>query len=353
MPDIFELSRQKLHEKDANRHPGLKDDEGESSTGTEQNESTIVICGNQHCGKTTLIYRFLEKPVENSRTIGLEYNFLIRMQNNNKAVCSIWEVGGGAKMAPLVRIPLTAKSIDSSAICIFVDLSSPSDISEALLQTISVVEEQIEVVMKEVNQVDHERHDRILAKTKNFTNHKDAHVISPSIIPITIIAAHYDQFQNYETERKKTLYKFLRFFAHIHGATILTFIPSAEGVVSKCKALLSHYGFRDGRPSLQQNTDVMKPLVVPAGSDSLEAIGTMSGVVNPPSTHKEALRQWKEAIEEHFPQEDKSKKKSVNVTTDKQFAEYEIDATVEQRKRELELFIREKKNRRALDEKNS
>lgn len=80
-------------------------------------------------------------------------------------------------------------------------------------------------------------------------------------------------------------------------------MPSAEGVISKCKALLAHYGFRDGRPSLQQNTDVMKPLVVLAGTDSLESIGTMSGVVNPPSTHKEALRQWKEGIEEHFPQE--------------------------------------------------
>lgn len=51
--------------------------------------------------------------------------------------------------------------------------------------------------------------------------------------------------------------------------------------------------------------------------------------------------------------QDKSKKKSVNVTTDKQFAEYEIDTTVEQRRRELELFTRERKNRKALDEKNA
>lgn len=127
-------------------------------------------------------------------------------------------------MASLVRIPLTAKSIESAAICIFVDLSSPSEIGEVLLQTIQAVEEQVEVIMKEINQIDHERHDRIMAKVRNFSNHKDAHVISPSVVPIIIMAAHYDQFQNYETEKKKTLYKFLRYFAHIHGATMLVLL---------------------------------------------------------------------------------------------------------------------------------
>lgn len=52
-------------------------------------------------------------------------------------------------------------------------------------------------------------------------------------------------------------------------------------------------------------------------------------------------------------QEDNKKQSSSDVVGDKKFAEYEIDIAVEEKQRELEMFIREKKNRKALAEKRN
>uniref|UniRef100_A0A914Y8M1 Uncharacterized protein n=1 Tax=Panagrolaimus superbus TaxID=310955 RepID=A0A914Y8M1_9BILA len=66
------------------------------------------------------------------------------------------------------------------------------------------------------------------------------------------------------------------------------------------------------------------------------------------------MNEWKEAFQENFPQEDENKKQSssTDIVEDKKFAEYEIDIAVEEKRRELEMFIREKKNRKALAEKS-
>uniref|UniRef100_A0AC34GHG9 Uncharacterized protein n=1 Tax=Panagrolaimus sp. ES5 TaxID=591445 RepID=A0AC34GHG9_9BILA len=158
-----------------------------------------------------------------------------------------------------------------------------------------------------------------------------------------------------ESEKKKLIYKFIRYVAHINGANIMTFSTTAESLVSKCKTLLSCYAFHEAKPSIQQNTDINKPLYINAGSDSLESIGHITGAGIPPSNYKDAMNEWKEAFQENFPQEDEAKKQSssTDIVEDKKFAEYEIDIAVEEKRRELEMFIREKKNRKALAEKST
>uniref|UniRef100_A0AC35FGQ3 Uncharacterized protein n=1 Tax=Panagrolaimus sp. PS1159 TaxID=55785 RepID=A0AC35FGQ3_9BILA len=132
------------------------------------------------------------------------------------------------------------------------------------------------------------------------------------------------------------------------------FSTTAESLVAKCKTLLSCYAFHEPKPSIQQNTDINKPLYVNAGNDSLESIGHITGAGIPPNNYKDAMREWKEAFQENFPQEDENKKQSssADIVEDKKFAEYEIDIAVEEKRRELEMFIREKKNRKALAEKS-
>lgn len=104
---------------------------------------------------------------------------------------------------------------------IFVDLSTPNAISELLTTTIQALDDQITAILKEINNIDPARYEKLEAKKRLFASHKDAHVISCLGIPCFLVLSRYDQFQNYETEKKKHLYKLLRFFAFINGLTIL------------------------------------------------------------------------------------------------------------------------------------
>lgn len=104
---------------------------------------------------------------------------------------------------------------------IFVDLSTPNSIIEVLSTTIQALDEQITTILKEIKSTDPARYEKLEAKKRFFASHKDAHVISCLGIPSFLVLSRYDQFQNYETEKKKHLYRLLRFFAHINGLTIL------------------------------------------------------------------------------------------------------------------------------------
>lgn len=76
-----------------------------------------------------------------------------------------------------------------------------------------------------------------------------------------------------------------------------------ESTITKLKNIMSSHGFHEGKVTLQNTIDVMKPLIIQAGTDSLEAIGNMSGAINPPKSYRDAFIQWKDAIEEYLPQD--------------------------------------------------
>lgn len=106
----------------------------------------------------------------------------------------------------------------------FIDLSTSSEISEILINTIQSLEEQINGILKEINNEDHVRYDKILNKFNKIKSHKDAAVIQTLNVPIMFVLSRYDQFQNFESEKKKNIYKYIRYFAHIHYASVFVSI---------------------------------------------------------------------------------------------------------------------------------
>ena len=65
-------------------------------------------------------------------------------------------------------------------------------------------------------------HDKLakMKKEKLDTEHPDRQAMEPLPLPIVILGAKYDIFQDMEPEKKKIVCKALRFFSHFYGATL-------------------------------------------------------------------------------------------------------------------------------------
>lgn len=138
-----------------------------------------------------------------------------------KEVSSIWELGGGAKIANLISTPLSAENIEYTSLIVFLDLTNPSQIPDTVFNLMHNVVEKVTDILKGINNVDPERFDRLEKVINKFKEHKDAASINVLPFPVTFVAARYDQFQNMESEKKKLIYKFIRYVAHINGANIM------------------------------------------------------------------------------------------------------------------------------------
>ncbi|VDO41258.1 unnamed protein product [Onchocerca flexuosa] len=125
-----------------------------------------------------------------------------------------------------------------------------------------------------------------------------------------------------------------------------------ENTMIKIRALISSVVFGTTAPKTI-GTDHNKPLSVPAGADSLMDIGAPP-FINPSASLIGATSTrdiWHEAYLELFPAKEKHKERENSPTENVQYREPEIDELIEQRTRELEQYIRHKKDRAALEAK--
>ena len=64
------------------------------------------------------------------------------------------------------------------------------------------------------------------------SDHPDKDVVDLIPIPITIIGSKYDEFQNFDPEKKKIISKTLRYVAHYHGAHLcVSLISSGRSLI--------------------------------------------------------------------------------------------------------------------------
>ncbi|CAM9509353.1 unnamed protein product, partial [Hapterophycus canaliculatus] len=112
--------------------------------------------------------------------------------------------------------------------------------------------------------------------------------------------------QNNESARKRTLAQALRFVAHINGASLLFCSSKEKRLKEAFRLTLNTHLFRtNSRKATETNPE--RPLVVTAGSDSLDAILKAT----PAGTRREdfvsgnvvtdgAMDTWKRAVEDVF-----------------------------------------------------
>lgn len=129
-------------------------------------------------------------------------------------------------------------------------------------------------------------------------DHPDKDNVDLIPVPLVIIGTKYDEFQNFDPEKRKTITKTLRYVAHHHGAHLCYFSSKMEALVMKTRGLLGHLVFRT-QLSRTIQTDHSKPIYILAGMDALSQIGTPSGSVG----SRSLLDQWKQLFLSNFPQE--------------------------------------------------
>ncbi|KAI3416034.1 Cytoplasmic dynein 2 light intermediate chain 1 [Globodera pallida] len=307
-------------------------------------EQTLVCCGSSNSGKSSLISLFLSafsarhissavpSSAIDQKTIALEFRFGTRIWGeNNKQLVNVWELAGGGTMAPLVQIPLQKRNIRATSLLLFLDLTRPE-----LLQ--SVAETLMTACRKQI--------ESLLADNKT---------------PQAAIGR--NELQNLNSEQKRQTYRLIRQFAHINGAAIITLSIRMDSLLTKARTFLTNLV---NAPPLQQiqkslSTDPQQPLfVVPHGTDSFEDINPSLRSLN---SFSEAMLNFLQSLNQTFAQQ-QQESSSAAVQDDEandgteegeemkqQLAEPEIDALVEERTRLLELFAREKRDRREAEKR--
>ncbi|XP_030628660.1 cytoplasmic dynein 2 light intermediate chain 1 [Chanos chanos] len=349
MPKISDLLWDLAASEVQSRESRTGQDEDAEENNTSLNERTVFFMGSKTGGKTTVLLRFLDRDEAPKPTLALEYTFGRRARGHNtpKDIAHLWELGGGTSLSELVQIPITAHNISSLSVVLVLDLSKPNTLWGTMEKLLNAVRTQVDKVWalsqksresKSSRQLGQNRALRVLHK-----DHPDRELIDPFPVPLLIIGSKFDIFQDFETEKRNVICKTLRFLAHFYGASLIFTSSKSEGMMSKTRGFVSHLAFGTEKGK-SVSTDPSKPLVIPAGMDSLSQIGS------PPTTDidigtlhaKNPLDLWKKVFERIFPPESiRAHKEVKDPAKDPQYSEPQIDSMRAQKDQELSQYKRE------------
>ncbi|XP_031552377.1 cytoplasmic dynein 2 light intermediate chain 1-like [Actinia tenebrosa] len=319
-------------------------------------ESSVFVIGSKNAGKTSVILRFLDRDEAPKSTTALDYTFGRKAKGHNiaKDVGHIWELGGGTFLSKLIDIPISQQSIRTLSVAIVLDLSLPNELWVTMETLLSQVKSRVNKVLEElarknpgvVNEM------KKNAWKKFGDDHPDKSLVEPFPIPLAIIGGKYDIYQDFDPEKRKMISRTLRFIAHSHGAHLQFFSTKSESLTGRVRGLMGHLLFHTSL-SKSVSVDHNKPIIVPAGLDTLSQIGA------PPVASEDLSRLqsrspydlWKAAYATFFPPEKYVQRNTgEDPSKDPQFYEPAVDSMRKQKDEELERYrkIAERKAREVL-----
>ncbi|XP_074653258.1 cytoplasmic dynein 2 light intermediate chain 1-like [Tubulanus polymorphus] len=305
-------------------------------------EASVLVTGSKNSGKTSIILRFLDRDEAPKPTTSLEYTFGRRAKGHNMAkdVGHIWELGGGIWLSRLIDIPINANTIKSISLVLVLDLSLPNELWITLEKLLQSAKSRINEILSETKGMNIKDELKRRALERVGEDHPDRDLMDLFPIPLVIIGSKYDLFQNFDPEKRKVICKTLRFIAHSKGATLQFCSSKQESLLNKSRTLITHLVFGTAASKTLQ-VDHNKPLMIPAGADSLQQIGSPPlpegdlGRLNARSP----LDLWKHAFTSSFPQEESSNPANVeDPAKDPQYAEIAVDNMRAQKNEELERY---------------
>ncbi|KAH3848343.1 cytoplasmic dynein 2 light intermediate chain 1-like [Dreissena polymorpha] len=319
--------------------------------GNTAEENSLFIIGAKNAGKTSIILRFLDRNEAPKPTVALEYTYARRSKGHNMAkdIGHIWELGGGTWLSKLMDVPLNPDTIDHAAVIICVDLSKPDEIWFTLESLLQSCRTRIDTAITEMKQSHPNIRDILQRRAADSfgVDHEDKNMVDLFPVPLIIVGTKYDLFQDMDSEKRKVICKTLRFIAHSNGATLQFFSIKIEQLVQKVRAVMTNQLFGT-TPSKAIQIEYNKPLMVPAGLDSLQAIGP------PPLSDKDIGRVnakkpidlWKHCFTSYFPQTNTDNPARVeDPSKDPKYAEPAIDTLRVQKDEELERYRRQSERR--------
>ncbi|XP_053315373.1 cytoplasmic dynein 2 light intermediate chain 1 [Spea bombifrons] len=308
-------------------------------------ERSVFFIGNKNGGKTSIILRCLDRDEVSKPTLALEYTFGRRAKGHStpKDIAHFWELGGGTSLLDLIRIPITSDSLRTFSLVLVLDLSKPDELWPTMENLLQKTRNHVNRVVADVGKANSKLANQIKQNMWQSMpkDHPDRELIDPFPIPLLIIGSKYDIFQDLESEKRKVICKTLRFVSHFYGASLM-FTSKSESLKTVTRSYINHLAFGLDR-SKSVVVDHNKPLLVPAGSDSLSQIGS------PPASSSD-LRQfsgstpmelWKNVYMRYFPPQNARDRKDLkDPAKDPQYAESEVDAMRAQKDQELEQYKR-------------
>lgn len=328
-----------------------RDEQEEKSAG---DETTVLVVGSKSSGKSTIIQRFLDRSSDGTKpTLALEYTYGRKSRSNDlgKDIVHLWELGGGTTSVDLMETVISATNIEAFKCVIVVDLSRPKELWLTLETLLNSVKARVDKIVASEKAKDGSLLPRL---KKNMwallgESHTDKSMIDPILVPVVIVGMKYDVFKDFDPEHRKVICKTLRFMAHVHGASILTASDKDESLISRCKAMMNSLAFR-GPFSRSSSFDHDKPLLIPAGSDSLAQIGAPSVLKDDPSKlgARNPIELWKSAYAQYFPAEGEEHNLPEDPSRNPKYKEKAVDDMRMQKDEELERY-RRKAERRARE----
>ncbi|MCI4376599.1 hypothetical protein PGIGA_G00190170 [Pangasianodon gigas] len=333
-----------------NQEDNDDDDDDDGGGGEEDGhapcERTVFFMGSKTGGKTTILFRCIDRDEAPKPTLALEYTFgrRARAHSTLKDVAHLWELGGGTSLSDLVQIPITPQNLSMLSVVLVLDLSKPNALWATMEKLLQAALNQVEKAFAITKRPGESRPSKQLSQRRALRilpkDHPDKELIGPFPVPLLMIGSKFDIFQDFESEKRKVICKTLRFLAHYYGASLIFTSSKSETTMSKVKNFFNHLAFGTERGKYF-STDHSKPLIIPAGMDSLSQIGSVD--VDLGTLHaKTPLDLWKKVFERFFPPESTNERKEVkDPAKDPQYSELIIDAMRAQKDQELEQYKRE------------
>ncbi|KAJ1526812.1 hypothetical protein ONE63_008382 [Megalurothrips usitatus] len=294
---------------------------------------TLILCGSKQVGKTTMLNSLLDRNLPVRPTLALEYSFGRKLNRDGvKDTCNFWELGGGttfsAVIPQLIITPL--KERRTVSVAIILDLHKPSQI----WLTLDKFMKTINTCMKQYAEEYPDQYNAIYAKRMNkflsaHPDHPDKDCMDVTALKTHIIGGRYDEFQNFDPEKKKIICRTLRSAALIYGSS-LHFLSTVEGALIKRGRDVLHYAGFEFNPPGSVCVDHNAPLSIPPGFDSLKDIGAVSGR----SFHsvKNELEQY---FSSHFPQVEEENLEPEDPSAHVSFKEPHLDFILKRKRREI------------------
>ncbi|GAB1861081.1 Cytoplasmic dynein 2 light intermediate chain 1 [Camponotus japonicus] len=246
----------------------IEEENRRKSDPNETHERSIIILGSKGIGKTTMVYRFLEKDERPKPTIAMDYSFGRKtVKSLVKNIVHVWEVGH--LTSSLVSVAMTGSTLTHSphhtVLLMMLDLSRPEELWTSFEETLSVLRSGLKM------SYDSETIQKLREKRMASIKKDMERGVDPFPMQMCILGGRYDEFKEFDSNKKEFIGKILRAVAHSLGASLYYYSSKDKFLVRRLKDLLSHYGFGSSFTE-EKCTDYEKPLMMPAGADSFGRI---------------------------------------------------------------------------------
>ncbi|XP_014216248.1 cytoplasmic dynein 2 light intermediate chain 1 [Copidosoma floridanum] len=296
---------------------------------TESHEKSLIIVGSKEVGKTTMIYRFLEKEDTPKATLAMDYSYGRKAGKSLiKDVVHVWEIGH--LTSSLVATAMSGSALSHSpyhtTILIVLDLSKPEILWNSLEECLDALRKAMKISYSD------ELVREMLEQKKKTLKEPTADLFP---MKVCLIGGKYDAFRELHVDDRELVGQVLRATAHTLGAGLHYHSAKDAHLLRKTKELLSQYGFR-GQVARASVTDYEKPLSVVAGSDSFDAID-LGYSVGKPTTTLDAIGQ---IYVTRFPQDSGEPGAGVDESS-QEAAEPLVDRLRLQREQEISVLLRQ------------